>query len=320
MNAVMKGHETQAPKKSTRITNGLEGTAGVTRRMLSVSGEPVCVYEAGPKDSPAVVLLHGAMYDESRFIWDQMFPALSERYHVFAVDSPRHGKSRPWTGVLDRARLMEIFSEVFRQLALPRFSIVGLSMGGGLAIEYAASHPEQVRSMALFEPGGLGDKADLELLTWLYTRVPRLLHLMSRQYARYDDAKIEKALRSIYTKGTEPRDPARLTAILKDEMQGKFASGEQALDDWQISAMGPMRLKWNLLDKIAALRCPTLWLRGTQSALVKQHEIERAVRIAKTGGADAELALIPHAGHMLPLEQAEQANAVVLAFLDRTTE
>lgn len=320
MNADRKGHDTPAPQESTRITNGLEGTAGVARRMLTASGGPICVYEAGPKDSPAVVLLHGAMYDESRFIWDQMFPALSGRYHVFAVDSPRHGKSRPWAGVLDRARLMEIFSDVFRQLALTRFSIAGLSMGGSLAIEYASSHPEQVRSLALFEPGGLGDKVDFEFLTWLYIRVPGLLHLMNRLYARYNDAKIEKALRSIYTKGTKPRDPARLTAILKDEMQGKFANGEQDLDDFQISAIGPIRLKWNLLDQIAALRCPTLWLRGAQSSFVKQREIERAVRIVKTGGADAESVLIPHAGHILPLEQPEQVNAAVLAFLDRTTE
>jgi pimeloyl-ACP methyl ester carboxylesterase len=133
---------------------GVEGTAGTTNRVLTVCGGPVSVYEAGSSENPAVVLLHGAMYDEARFSWDQLFPALSERYHVLAVDTPRHGRSRPWSGTLDRAKLLEILAETFRQLKLERFSIVGLSMGGGLAIEYAAQHPEQVVSLALFEPAG----------------------------------------------------------------------------------------------------------------------------------------------------------------------
>ena len=133
---------------------GVEGTEGMTHRMLTVCGGPVSVYEAGNEKSPAVVLLHGAMYDEARFSWDQLFPALAEQYRVFAVDTPRHGRSRPWSGLLDRAKLQEILTETFRQLGLECFSIVGLSMGGGLAIEYAAMHPEQVVSMALFEPGG----------------------------------------------------------------------------------------------------------------------------------------------------------------------
>ncbi|MDD4312058.1 MAG: alpha/beta hydrolase, partial [Eubacteriales bacterium] len=139
------------------LFGGVEGTANVQRRVLRVYGGPVCLYEAGETNQNCILMLHGAMYDESRFIWDALFPALSERYHVFAIDTPRHGGSRPWEGALVRARLMEILSCTVSQLKLERFSIVGLSMGGGLAIEYAALHPEQVKAMVLFEPGGLGE-------------------------------------------------------------------------------------------------------------------------------------------------------------------
>lgn len=300
------------------IFQGVEGTPGVQKRLLSVPGGNVCVYEAGDPDRPAIVLLHGAMYDESRFIWDAMFPALSERFHVFAVDTPRHGGSRPWEGALDRARLMEILKETFAQLELTRFSFTGLSMGGGLAIEYAYLHPEQVQAMALFEPGGIGDRVDLQWLTYFYIRTPGMLRLLSRQYVKYSGLKLEKLLQSIYTKGTAPRDPARLTAILKDEIRGKFTFGEQDLDDWQISGIGLTKLNWNLLSQVEAIKCPTLWLRGAESKLVKQEEMERAVRLARTHGASAQLTVIPTAGHMLPLEQPEQANAAVLDFFTKT--
>lgn len=307
--------EEQSDSASAAIKiGGVEGAAGVLKRVLQVCGGPICVYEAGAKDRPKIVLLHGAMYDESRLIWDQLFPALSERYHVFAIDTPRHGGSRPWSGTLDRARLMEILEETFAAMALVRFSIVGLSMGGGLAIEYASLHPEQVEAMALFEPGGLGDRVDLQWFTYLYIRTPGMLRMLSRQYVKYDDAKIEKVLRSIYTKGSAPKDPARLIAILKDEIRGKFSNGEQDMDDWQISAINFTHLNWNLLQQVEAIACPTLWLRGASSTLVKQDEMERAVQLAGKHGQRAELIVVPVAGHMLPLEQPERANAEVLGF------
>ena len=299
---------------ATAIIGGVEGTAGVQKRMLQVCGGPICVYEAGEQDRPKIVLLHGAMYDESRLIWDQLFPVLNKQYHVFAIDTPRHGGSRPWSGTLDRARLMQILAETVAALGLTRFSIVGLSMGGGLAIEYASLHPEQVEAMALFEPGGIGDRVDLQWFTYLYIRTPGMLRMLSRQYIKYDDAKIEKVLRTIFTKGTAPKDPARLTAILKDEIRGKFSNGEQDMDDWQIGAINFTRLNWNLLTQVKAIACPTLWLRGASSTLVKQDEMERAVRLAGKSGQRAELIVVPVARHMLPLEQPERANAEVLGF------
>ncbi len=299
---------------------GVEGTAGVTHRIMTVCGGPVSVYEAGNSENPAVVLLHGAMYDEARFSWDQLFPALAERYHVFAVDTPRHGRSRPWSGTLDRAKLLEILAETFRQLKLERFSIVGLSMGGGLAIEYAVQHPEQVVSMALFEPGGLGETVTGQFLTYCYIHTPGMLRLLSKRYVKMSRPQIEKTLRSLYTGTSAPTDPERLITILQDEIRGKFERGENDMDDWQLSGIGAFRLKWNLLGTIPQIQCPTLWLRGENSVLVKQSEMERAVALARQGGNEAALTTVPNAGHMLPLEQPETANRAVLEFLNRTTK
>ena len=300
------------------LHHGVEGTPNVQKKILTVNGGPVCVYEAGEHDRAPIVLLHGAMYDESRFIWDALFPALSERYHVFAIDTPRHGGSRPWEGVLDRARLMEILAETFSLLGLDRFSIVGLSMGGGLAIEFASLHPEKIVSIVLFEPGGLGEHVDLQLITWLYLKTPGMLRMLSKRYVKLEDSAIEKLLLTIFTKGTKPENSTRLTAILKDEIRGKFECGENDMDDWQISGIAPFHLKWNLLSQVCSIVCPTLWLRGEQSTLVKQSEMERAVALARENGAKAELIVIPTAGHILPLEQPQKANAEVLAFFHQT--
>lgn len=296
---------------------GVENTPGVRHRVLTVEGGPVSVYEAGDAGRPPIVMLHGAMYDEARFIWDQMFPFLSEGYHVYAIDTPRHGKSRPWEGTLGHARLMDILHEAFAELGLEGFGLIGLSMGGGLSIEYASLHPQEVRAMALFEPGGLGEKVDNELITWLYIKTPGMLRYLSKRYMKEDEAALRKMLESLYVGGSEPTDPDRLLAILRDEVRGKFEQGEKDMDDWQIESIGPFGLTWNLLDRIPLIQCPTLWLRGAESTLVKQHEMERAVRLASDGGAVAEFALIQNAGHLLPLERPEQANVTVKEFFDR---
>jgi len=89
------------------------------------------------------------------------------------------------------------------------------------------------------------------------------------------------------------------------------------MDDWQIGAINLTKLNWNLLSQVEAIRCPTLWLRGAESRLVKQAEMERAVRLAGLHGSSAELIVIPKAGHILPLEQPEQANAAVLDFFSK---
>ncbi|SHK80160.1 alpha/beta fold hydrolase [Desulforamulus aeronauticus] len=304
--------------KSSESFGGIENVPGLIHHDLKVSGGPISVYEAGSKEKPAVMMLHGAMYDEARFIWDQMFPFLSKDYHVFALDTPRHGKSRPWEGNLDHLRLMDILHGTFCSLGLERFSLVGLSMGGSLSIEYASLHPKRVASMVLFEPGGLGDRIDLEFITWLYIKMPGMLRMLSKKYIRSNHDSIRKMLDSIFVGSTKPTDPDRLVAILEDEIKGKHDYGEKDMDDWQLNAIGPFRLKWNLLDRIPLIKCPTLWLRGSDSVLVKQHEMERAVRLAKQGGTEATLEIIKNAGHILPLEQPEKANMAVKVFLDKT--
>lgn len=305
--------------EAREIIGGIENVPGLKHHDLKVCGGPISVYEAGNPGRPAVVMLHGAMYDEARFIWDQMFPFLSRDYHVFSLDTPRHGKSRPWEGILDHSGLMDILHNAFGTLQLEHFSLVGLSMGGGLGIEYASLYPDEVKSMVLFEPGGLGDKVDLEFITWLYIKFPGMLRMLSRKYVKKDHTFMIKTLESIYVGGSKPTDPDRLALILKDEAKGKYMHKENDMDDWQVHCIGPFRLKWNLLDRIPLIKCPTLWLRGADSTLVKQYEMERAVKLAVDGGTEAELRIIRNAGHLLPLEQPEQANAAVKVFLDKTT-
>lgn len=303
--------------RAAPVYPGVNRTPGVEHRMLQLSDGPVSAYVAGDPAHPPVVLLHGAMYDEARFTWDQLFPRLASTYRVYAVDIPRHGRSRPWTGSLTHERLLRILSATFEELGLAKFTLVGLSMGGGLAIGYAAENPDAVTCLVLFEPGGLGDKIDHHLLTWAWIHSPGTRRLMNRRLARKNDDDLERTLRKLYVNGTEPVAPHRLVGILSDEIAGKNEFAESDLDDWQTSAICPFRLRWNLLDQIPKIACPSLWLHGDESTLVSAGDMERAVALA---GTAAKLAVISKAGHMLPLEQPEEVGRAVTDYLATHTQ
>lgn len=167
-------------------------------------------------------------------------------------------------------------------------------------------------------PGGLSETVDSQFIVWLYIKIPGMLKMLNRKYIKKDHAAMRKLLESIYVGGSKPTDPDRLTSILEDEIKGKYHYGENDMDDWQLSCIGPFRLKWTLLDRLPLIKCPTLWLRGADSVLVKQFEIANAVKRVTDSGTKAELEVIPNAGHILPLERPEQVNAAVKAFLDKT--
>ncbi len=113
-------------------------------------------YDAvGPTDAPAIVLLHGTRL--CRTAWSAQMADLSDRYRVIAMDLPGHGAlaGEPFTLAGARARTIAVVEEA----AGGRAMLVGLSLGGYVAMEVAAAQPERVRALVLSgataEPIGL---------------------------------------------------------------------------------------------------------------------------------------------------------------------
>jgi pimeloyl-ACP methyl ester carboxylesterase len=111
------------------------------------------VIACGLKDKPPLVLLHGAAFNSSTWFGD--VPVWAADYRVYAVDVPGEpGESAPLRA--PRATAAEWLGEVMAGLGVERARLVGLSLGGWIALEYATSNPERVDALALLAPGGLG--------------------------------------------------------------------------------------------------------------------------------------------------------------------
>ena len=102
--------------------------------------------EAGT--GPAVVLSHGGF--EDRRMWDREFSWLARNYRVIRYDIRGHGRSQadgvPFADWEDLHALLD-------SLHVGRVAIVGLSMGGGIAADFALTYPDRVSALVLVGPG-----------------------------------------------------------------------------------------------------------------------------------------------------------------------
>ena len=108
--------------------------------------------EAGVGET--LVLLHGIATDHH--IWDVVVPELATERHVVTLDLPGFGASAPVGADYDLRRVADriVRGLAGRGLQGP-FDLVGHSLGGGIAITLAATHPRLVRRLVLVAPAGL---------------------------------------------------------------------------------------------------------------------------------------------------------------------
>jgi len=120
---------------------------------IDIPGHYGCTHlvVSGPKDAPALVLLHGGR--ASLTMWSANVGDLSRETRVYAIDIiGQPGKSIPDKTFQKREDLIPWFSELLDSLKIPKASLVGQSYGGWFALNYAIHRPEKVNKLALLSP------------------------------------------------------------------------------------------------------------------------------------------------------------------------
>lgn len=116
-------------------------------------GVTVHLRDEGPKDAPAIMLLHGSNAD--LHTWEPWVEALKDRYRVIRFDQVGHGLTGPDPQHdYSRANYVADIGEVADKLGLETFILGGNSMGGKHALAFAAEHPERLAGLLLVDSGG----------------------------------------------------------------------------------------------------------------------------------------------------------------------
>ena len=117
-------------------------------KSVSINGLDIFYREAGPKNAPTILLLHG--FPTSSHMFRNLIPALSDRFHVVAPDYPGFGNSsQPGIDEFDYsfdnlADLMEDFTE---KLGLQHYSLYLMDYGAPIGFRLAERHPERVDAL-----------------------------------------------------------------------------------------------------------------------------------------------------------------------------
>ena len=120
----------------------------VSFRKVDVDGFNICYREAGPKDAPAILLLHG--FPSAGHMFRDLIPQLADRFHVIAPDLPGFGQSDmpdrgTFTYTFDNvARVIDRFTEV---VGLSRFAIYVFDYGAPTGFRLATWHPKRVNAL-----------------------------------------------------------------------------------------------------------------------------------------------------------------------------
>jgi len=141
---------------STLVTTSLEAAAPNGQptkyptyyRTVAIDGLSIFYREAGPKDGPTILLLHGL--PSSSRMFSPLFDRLADRYHLVAPDYPGFGHS-DWPNPKEFAytfdRYAEIMARFTEALAIPRYTLYMQDYGGPVGFRMVLTHPERVEGL-----------------------------------------------------------------------------------------------------------------------------------------------------------------------------
>ena len=122
------------------------------RRTIEIHGQPVTFHMMG--DGPPLLLVHGIT--SSSRTWKSVMPRLSEKYTVIAPDLLGHGRSAKPQGDYSLGAYASGMRDLLVSLDVPRVTVVGHSLGGGIAMQFAYQFPEMISRLVLVDSGGIG--------------------------------------------------------------------------------------------------------------------------------------------------------------------
>lgn len=120
------------------------------------NGLTVHLRDEGPRDMPAIILLHGS--NASLHTWEQWTTRLKDKYRIIRFDQIGHGLTGPdLKDCYTPACFVDTVDRVAKNRGLDKFYLGGNSMGGGVSHAYAVAHPEKLLGLILVDAGGAPD-------------------------------------------------------------------------------------------------------------------------------------------------------------------
>jgi pimeloyl-ACP methyl ester carboxylesterase len=270
-----------------------------TERTVRVNGVTLHYLDWGAADRPPVILLHG-ITGHAR-VWDHLASRLLPGHRVLALDQRGHGDSEPAPdddyGV---GTMAADVAAVAASLRLDRFALIGHSMGGRIAIKYAADHAARLDRLVIIDIGPEIDLVGLQRVRDMMAHSPERIE--SEEWAveyirRGNPLQDLGMLRERVRHGLRRQPDGELTWKYAKGLREMMRAGRRdAVDLW---------------EPLPRITCPALVVRGAESDILTPD-------VAKTMAErlpDGRLVEIAGAGHTVPADRPEEFAAEIRRFL-----
>jgi pimeloyl-ACP methyl ester carboxylesterase len=248
------------------------------------------LYYEAKGSGPAVVLIHGGQLD--RRMWDGQFDTLARAHRVIRYDVRGFGRSPPGPGADFRS--YEDLGALLDSLGVARTSIVGLSLGGRIAVDFALAHPARVERLVLLAPGLSGFPWSQQDSAWSAA--------MERAVRARDTVAVTDLwLRSSYMA------PAMENPALAPRLRELSLANSGAF----LRARMGRELEPPSFGRLRELRAPVLVAVGTRD----DPDIRTIVDSIAAQAPRARKLVLPGAGHMLNMERPAEVTRAVIDFL-----
>lgn len=263
-------------------------------RIVDLPGGDLQVREDGPRDAPAVVMLHG--FACSIHWWDQMTPALARDHRVIRFDLLGHGgseKPKKGYGMESQARLV---AGALDRLGVRRAAVVGHSMGGSVATALAEQRPMLVESIVILDSPSKSGDAELPFTARLGF-VPVLGQAIKRIVP---DGMVRNGLESAFAEGFEV--PDRFVEDFREMTYTSYDDSHRGVDDYN--------KKSGLAERLADESVPLLVVFGSDDEVVDPESAQGYRRVP-----GARIVVLDGVGHSPHVERPGATARLVADFL-----
>ena len=294
-----------------RTPPGLEQPGDGGRRVLldrpgmatvTVDGRRIRYRVTG--EGPAVLLLHGI--GQSLDDWNDQHELLSARHTVYSLDLPGFAYSQRLLGRTTLQRLASVLPAFLDALGVTQaIPVVGNSLGGAVAMQFAADHPDRVSALVLVDSAGFGSEVTLAL---------RLLTvpLLGEALARPRLGTARAAVRAVFGDPALATDTRIARAYRLSQRPGHSQTMLDIARD--LGTLRGIRSSWRetLLSRIAAHDRPVMLMWGGRDRILPFSHLAAA----RAALPKAAVTVFADAGHMPQIESADEFASTVETFLE----
>jgi pimeloyl-ACP methyl ester carboxylesterase len=273
---------------------------------LKVAGLRIHCLVAGTR-GPAVMLLHGSGFDSAGVSFSSAISALAARCRVFAPNLPGFGESDPMPDGWGFADFSAFLSPLLDELDLRSVNLVGVSMGGGIALGFALEAPERIDRLVLIDSACLDHTLPGGRATWFAVHLPGVGALQWRLLAN------SRRVTRWVIQCAMPHRPEQVSSSMLDRVMISIGrpGAAAAFCQWERREVGWGRLRTSYVDQLPTLAVPTLILHGADDPLIPVAVAERACRLIR----NARLVIIPDCDHLAPLDRPDAVTQALSDFL-----